>query len=402
MEYKKRILNNKTKIIRINKIQEFMLSVFACLNILWIIVQILDYFFVINIWKNYIVVGIIILATSFILPVIFELITWWKRKVLKETYHDSISSLDEKIDVYNKIIDKCIYDIDDDILLKCIISEFNKSNWEEVIKVGKISSELYWRIARYELRIKNGEYVLKAIEQLRQNNGDKQYELLEARTYIDDIGYTLAELDIDVNAEVARENINKGKEIAERLHDSYLITKANRHLSGTYLKELRKIKIDGEEKKAQMCKEYYEKAIAESENIVDGYEKKRMKAFLKYLHGNILLVTGSPIEAIGEFNTSKKEFERIHDYGSAVKIFYCLGQIYELQEDKTKSIETYKQGFDEAEKLERNDQVLKNGFALCQLLKEKDKDEFVKYYTKIYQLANELGNKVIIEELNQI
>lgn len=151
-----------------------------------------------------------------------------------------------------------------------------------------------------------------------------------------------------------------------------------------------------------MCKEYYEKAIAESENIVDGYEKKRMKAFLKYLHGNILLVTGSPIEAIGEFNTSKKEFERIHDYGSAVKIFYCLGQIYELQEDKTKSIETYKQGFDEAEKLERNDQVLKNGFALCQLLKEKDKDEFVKYYTKIYQLANELGNKVIIEELNQI
>ena len=404
MEFKDRIKKNRATVIKVNKLQGFILSIFACLNILWLIIQIIDYFFVANVWKHCMLIGSLVLIISFTIPVIIEIAEHWKNEMLNRSFHDSISTLDEKIEVYNKIIDRCIYNIEDDILLKCILVEKEEKNWDEVIRIGKISGELYWRISRYKLRIKNGELVLEAIKNLQNSEENAELQLLRAKMLIDDIGYTLAELDIHQNAEKARENIKKGLEIAEKYSDYYLISKAYRHLSGTYLKEIRLLEVQDStrQEKLDMCMKYYGLANEESDKISDSYEKKRMKAFLKYLHGNILYVQGSCFEALEEYNLSKKQFERIDDFGSAVKIYFCLGNIFEMQSNKDKAISTYIKGFNESQKLERNDQVIKNGLAICRLVKENDAKMYESYYIQVSRLAEAFANQHIVEKLNEI
>lgn len=404
MEYKDKIKKNRAIMIKMNKVQGFIISIFACLNILWLLVQIIDYFFLTDVLKNCMFIGSFIIIISFIIPGIIELEEYWKRKVLKRTFHDSLSSLDEKIEVYKKIIDRCIFDIEDDILLKCILVEKEVNNWEEVIHIGNISAELYWRISRYKLRIKNGEIMLDAIKHMQNNDEIEDLQLLKSKILIDDIGYTLAELDIQHNAEKARENIEKGLSIAKCKSDSFLISKAYRHLAGTYLKEIRLMM--GQDiiiqDKMDCCIKYYELACEESNKITDNYEKKRMKAFLKYLHGNILYVQGSWFDAWEEYTLSKKQFERINDFGSAVKIYYCMGNVYEKQHDKTKAINTYIDGFNESQKLERNDQVIKNGLAICHLVKGNDEKMFEYYYIQVSKLAKEFANQQVIAELDKI
>ncbi|MCM1118342.1 MAG: hypothetical protein NC543_03185 [bacterium] len=404
MEYKDKIKKNKAIIIRMNKVQGFILSIFASLNILWLLVQIIDYFFLTDVLKNCMFIGSLIIIFSFIIPGVIELEEYWKRKVLKRTFHDSLSSLDEKIEVYKKIIDRCIFNIDDDILLKCILVEKEEKNWEEVICIGKISSELYWRISRYKLRIKNGEIMLDAIRNIQNDDENENMQLLKAKILIDDIGYTLAELDIQHYAEKARENIEEGLSIAKCKSDYFLISKAYRHLAGTYLKEIRL--MTGQDvliqDKINCCVKYYEMACEESNKITDNYEKKRMKAFLKYLHGNILYVQGSWFDAWEEYILSKKQFERIKDFGSAVKIYYRIGNVYEKQKVKSKAINTYIDGFNESQKLERNDQVMKNGLAICQLVKGNNEKMYEYYYIQVSKLAKEFANQQVIAELDKI
>ena len=58
--------------------------------------------------------------------------------------------------------------------------------------------------------------------------------------------------------------------------------------------------------------------------------------------------------------------------------------------NKEKAINTYREGYDLAEKLNQKIQSLKNGVALCNLLANQSNEDYLKIRARVEELAKEL------------
>lgn len=127
-----------------------------------------------------------------------------------------------------------------------------------------------------------------------------------------------------------------------------------------------------------------------------------LKAFLYYLLGRILTVKSDYSDALKNYDKAKKLFDIISDDAHGVKIFYQRGQVFEKSgHNIDKVIQQYKTGYDLASQLVDNEQILKNGCALCRLYGDHgDKASFNMYYNNVYHVAVELKKDTQLQELD--
>lgn len=385
----------------INKLQLFVIVIAGVINLMWVMFQMIEYFFISSLWENSKVIGTIFIILACAIAIIVARFNRFK----SYSFLNHPTKKDE-LNVYKKIIDRSIYNIDDSVLLSLIKNEGAQENWENVLQIGMVSSTMFWRMSRYDLRIRNGEYVKEAIEKLKNNpeylsnkRCTKKLNKKLATILIDDLGYTYVEKGEYVNAET---NIKNGLSKAIEIGDKVLICKSYRHLSGIYLQLARK---EDNQMKTNIneARKYYINAKGTANKILSPKSKIEMYAFLNYLIGSIEIVDKEFNKAIKHFNISRRMFEFIHDYSRGVKVYYQYGQVYERTGHKLETVvKMYKLGYNRAKLLLRNDQTLKNGCALCRIFsQEGEKEEFFKYYKEVYELSKELKELEIQKELEK-
>lgn len=200
------------------------------ISLQWVIFQIIEYFFLDGFGENDQTAGIIFIAVAIASVTVVIGIS-----KIKDTSIFKKPLKSDELNVYKEIIDRAMYEIDDDVFLSLIQEQMQQEKWENVIRIGEVSSALFWKMARYDIRISNGQYMIKAIDILLSKEDATQTSLLKkkkASVLIDDLGYTYVGKENYLEAE---KNIKEGLQLAEEVKAHALVCKAYRHLSGIML-----------------------------------------------------------------------------------------------------------------------------------------------------------------------
>lgn len=382
------------------KLQLMVVVISGVISLQWVIFQVIEYFFWNGYGKNNRTVGIAFVAVAIAFTSVCVVISRIKdtslfKKPLKR----------DELNVYKAIIDRAMYDIDDDIFLSLIYEQAQQEKWAEVIRIGEVSSTLFWKMARYDLRISTGNLMIQAIDKLLKKEDSTQISFLKkkrASVLIDDLGYTYVGKN---DFEKAEENITAGLQLAKEIKTHDLICKAYRHLSGILLQQAEKTSDESERDRfINEARSKYQDSKKELKWIFNPFRKIELSASLHYLLGRIFLVEKNYSEAINEYQKAKRRFEAISDFEHQVKVFYQIGLAYECSNHNPKLVVIqYETGYNEAVKLVDNEQILKNGCALCHIYsEEQDEQKFLLYYHNSYRVATALKNEQIIKDLRQL
>ena len=163
-------------------------TVWLLVEIVWTIINIYNYYYdtkvlVHNKWLLVLIITLPIAITVVYLVILYK--TQQKNKQIKENQEQFLQN-EEIIRFHRNIIDDCFDDIyknHKEILDKDIKNAFNNENWKQVIKIGKYGSRLFLMLACYDVRIKYGNYIVKASEKLGERES-------MAMGYIDCIGWS--------------------------------------------------------------------------------------------------------------------------------------------------------------------------------------------------------------------
>lgn len=382
------------------KLQLMVVVISGVINLQWVIFQVIEYFF----WNGYgksnqrVGIAFVALAIAFVgISIVISRIkdTSIFKKPLKR----------DELNVYKEIIDRAMYEINDDIFLSLIREQAQQEKWADVIRIGEVSSTLFWKMARYDLRISTGNLIIQAVDKLSLKEASTQASFLrkkKASVLIDDLGYTYVGKNDFGEAE---KNITKGLHLAKSIKTHDLACKAYRHLSGIMLQRAEKTSDESERDKfISEARSKYEDSRKELKWIFNPFRKIELSAFLHYLLGRIYLVEKNYSEAINEYQKAKRRFAAISDFEHRVKVFYQIGLAYEHSNHNPELVITqYEMGYHEAVKLVDNEQILKNGYALCRIYsEEQDEQKFMLYYPTSYRVATALKNEQLIKDLEQL
>ncbi len=339
--------------------------VWVLIDAIWTGINIYNYYYGTQVLVHNKWLWVLILILPIIITIIYIFILYnlkQKKKQIKENKEQFLQD-NEIIRFHRNIIDDCFNDIyqnHKEILIRDIKEAFDNKYWEQVIKVGKYGSRLFLMLACYDLRIKYGEYIVKASEKLGRCES-------MAMGYIDCIGWSYAQ---QKKYEDAKKFINEGLKKIEGLKtkDSIIMQcKANRHLVGIMLKEN---KIS----EAKMYRDTFEKYLRK----LKGRDKKIMKGSLHIINGDIMARESEDNE------TAKKNYKRAaelflscDDFEREVKVKYKLGWIDERMGQSQKALKDYLIGFWLSDKICRIDEKLKNCEGICRLI-EQDNELFQK------------------------
>lgn len=367
------------------------------ISLQWVIFQVIEYFFLDGFGENNQTAGIIFIAVAIASVTVVIGIS-----KIKDTSIFKKPLKSDELNVYKEIIDRAMYEIDDDVFLSLIQEQIQQEKWENVIRIGEVSSALFWKMARYDIRISNGQYMIKAIDILLSKEDATQTSLLKkkkASVLIDDLGYTYVGKENYLEAE---KNIKEGLQLAEEVKAHALVCKAYRHLSGIMLQYAENSSDETVRKSyLEQATERHKESKKELIHVINPIKKIELAAFLFYLMGRIRTTEKNYTEAIAEYKKAMSWFKRISDAEHGVKVFYQIGVAYERSgHDIDIVIDYYRSGFEGAVRLVDNEQILKNGCALCRIYSEKkDVSRFKSYYGNVLKVAAALKNDQLIAEL---
>lgn len=220
-----------------------------------------------------------------------------------------------------------------------------------MIKIGKYGSRLFLMLACYDVRIKYGNYIVKASEKLRERES-------MAMGYIDCIGWSYVQ---QKKYDEAENNINRGLDEIKNLKSKESVImkcKANRHLVGIMLKK-------NDISKAKEYRDKFEKYLEK----LKGKDRKIMKGSLHIIDGDIMALESQDYENAKKcYKQASKLFLSCDDYERVVKINYKLGWMDECMGQMPKALKDYLIGFWLSDKVSRIDEKLKNCQGICRLI----------------------------------
>ncbi len=331
-------------------------TVWLLVEIVWTIINIYNYYYdtkvlVHNRWLLVLIITLPIAITVVYLVILYK--TQQKNKQIKENQEQFLQN-EEIIRFHRNIIDDCFDDIyknHKEILDKDIKNAFNNENWKQVIKIGKYGSRLFLMLACYDVRIKYGNYIVKASEKLRERES-------MAMGYIDCIGWSYVQ---QKKYDEAENNINRGLDEIKNLKSKESVImkcKANRHLVGIMLKK-------NDISKAKEYRDKFEKYLEK----LKGKDRKIMKGSLHIIDGDIMALESQDYENAKKcYKQASKLFLSCDDYERVVKINYKLGWMDECIGQMPKALKDYLIGFWLSDKVSRIDEKLKNCQGICRLI----------------------------------
>lgn len=248
-----------------------------------------------------------------------------------------------------------------------MISEFekklDKGEYTDVIQVGSSLSRILWLSGDYKNRIKVGDLVHKAAIL-----ADDQKSA--AHMLIDDIGWTYF---VTGKVKNAKDNINKGINLALSSQDYYYVAKGYRHLFNISLQQNFEIEANN----------YLNEAEQNSNNIVDAKEKSEMKNGIQYDKIELLIRQNQYNIALSEAEQVLQVYTSAKDNKRKSKVYSIMGKIAFLQGNYDKSIEYFILGFHNAHDNNRKDEMIKNSMGLTvSYLKKGDVKRSNKYYQR--------------------
>lgn len=343
-------------------IRYFAMIVFV-LGTAWLLVE--TVWTIINIYNYYNDTKILVhnkwlLVLIIVLPIIITIVYVFtvykikqKDKQIKQNQEQFLQN-EEIIRFHRNIIDDCFGDIyrnHKEILDKDIKNAFDNENWKQVIKIGKYGARLFLMLACYDVRIKYGDYIVKASEKLGERES-------MAMGYIDCIGWSYVQ---QKKYDDAKFNIKKGLDKIENLETKESIImkcKANRHLVGIMLKE-------EDITKAKEYRDKFEKYLGK----LKGKDKKIMKGSLHIVDGDIMALESQDYENAKKcYKQASKLFLSCDDFERVVKVNYKLGWMDESMGQMPKALKDYLIGFWLSDKISRIDEKLKNCQGICRLI----------------------------------
>ncbi len=322
----------------------------------WTIINIYNYYndtkvLVHNKWLLVLIIVLPIIITIVYVFTVFKIKQ--KDKQIKQNQEQFLQN-EEIIRFHRNIIDDCFGDIyrnHKEILDKDIKNAFDNENWKQVIKIGKYGARLFLMLACYDVRIKYGDYIVKASEKLGERES-------MAMGYIDCIGWSYVQ---QKKYDDAKINIKKGLDEIENLETKESIImkcKANRHLVGIMLKE-------EDITKAKEYRDKFEKYLGK----LKGKDKKIMKGSLHIVDGDIMALESQDYENAKKcYKQASKLFLSCDDFERVVKVNYKLGWMDESMGQMPKALKDYLIGFWLSDKISRIDEKLKNCQGICRLI----------------------------------
>lgn len=383
----------------INKLQFMVVVISGVISLQWVVFQVIEYFFLDGLGENDQRTGIIFIIVA--IALVFAVIEISR---IKDTSIFKKPLKSDELNVYKEIIDRAMYEINDEVFLSLIQEQIQQEKWENVLRIGEVSSTLFWKMARYDIRIANGEHMITAIDTLLLGAETSRKDILKkkkAAVLIDDLGYTYVG---KMNLEEAQNNIFKGLQIAEEIKAHDLACKAYRHLSGIMVQNAEGAADESRKKEhIRDALEKYRESRKELKWVLSPIRKIQLSAFLFYLLGRIKTAEENYTEAISEYRKAKRRFSLISDDEHLVKVFYQTGLAYELSKHSDSIvIKQYKTGYEAAIKLVDNEQILKNGCALCRIYSRKQNvASFMLYFNNVLRVATVLKNDRLKTELEE-
>ncbi len=247
--------------------------------------------------------------------------------------------------------------------------------WGEVLRIGEVLSRPLWILGKLRLRAEIGRYVEAAASHLGRLE-------VQARTLIDDLGWTYFELG---DTKKATKNITAGKALANRggYHD--LEYKASRHLSGIAL-------FEGDAENGKRLLDENKRLIAQ---IDDSKKHTEAEAGWQTNYGILLLLDDARGgEAEQAFRSALRMYNDLGDQDRAVKLSSYIGDALATQRKTQEAKDEYRKGITESVREGRLDAEMRCQFGLGALLFDSEKDKNAHDHLKrAREIAEELGNK---------
>lgn len=159
-----------------NKLQIVVVVVSGVISLQWVIYQVTEYFFFDGLGENSIIGGILFtVLAGLLVSAVLGLQSLKNRIIFNKPLNQ------DELNVYKEIIDRAMYKIDDEVFLSLILEKKELGKWEDVLRIGEVSSKLFWKMARYDVRIKNGDIMLSALDELekKEKKEGRRNEALE-------------------------------------------------------------------------------------------------------------------------------------------------------------------------------------------------------------------------------
>lgn len=213
-------------------------------------------------------------------------------------------------------------------ILGILKAEIKAGNYPIVIQMGYTLSRSLHLSGRYTLREAIGEQVIKACEKLeptrklRINDTIIPIKRIEAKTYVDDLGWNKYLLG---QAEVAIENIKTGISIAESISEFDVAIKGYRHLIGIYYKQdMQDEKKEAESKAFDILKSDEYKKLFSNEK-----EYEHAVAEFEYAYATTLIDEDSEKALTIAYKVQRIfSSEKTEDMDRYCKTFGLIGSIY--------------------------------------------------------------------------
>lgn len=348
----------RNTVIKYSENTIFVLGTFWILvDATWTIVNIYDYYQGVDSLKGS---PLLVIFVGVIPMVLLGIYLWFgnKNKKLEEDLteeKDKILQEKEVIQFYRNIMEECFDDIytnHKEVLLKDLKKASQEQNWKLVIRYGKYASRQFLMLAKYDLRIECGEYIINAAEKIGESES-------VALGYIDCKGWSYAcNGDYDTAIKCIEEGLDRIPNLGTE-ESIIMKCKAYRHLSGIALKQ-------GDVATAKKHRDIFENYVRK----LKGRNKKIMQASLHIINGDILIADNSKNEkAKGEYKEAYNTFISYNDRERAVKVRYKLGKLNERLNQQSEALKDYIIGYWEADRISRIDEKEKNCKAICRIIK---------------------------------
>lgn len=241
-------------------------------------------------------------------------------------------------------------------LVSYLTVEFNKGNYQQVVRWGKNFSRPLWVDGLYESRIEVGNLVVQASKAI--DNVESEIWAL-----IDDLGWTYVAIG---RLEKAKENINKGIKLALKQAniDHYLLAKAYRHLSGIAFRESN---FKGSE-------DFSKEAEVEASKIGDEKKRLEMQAGINFGRAEMTFEMkqsgkDADIDKAIEFcKGAQTAYQQLNDKERQVKTYSLLSKLYLLKNDFEQAGNLASLGLEIATRTTRKDELIKNLIIIAKIM----------------------------------
>lgn len=260
-------------------------------------------------------------------------------------------------------------------LLNSVQKLFDEKKYPDVVRLGEVLSRPLWVSGHYRDRVALGQF----LEEAASFAGMAEQQVL---ALVDDTGWTNAVLG---NIAIAKKNIRRGIEIAQKHHFAFFEAKALRHL-GTIAHRY--------DRNLREALQFYTSAQAVLPRIADQRERQEMTAGILFNIAEVKVDQGDFEDSLGSLTQSETIYKELDDCERLVKVHGLCARIYLKQGALSDAKDSFRKALAESRTMGRRDEEARCLLGLAEAHKQDENPELArKEVAEAVSILEELGAK---------